>query len=194
MSRSRRALALPVLLGVILAGCASADPEPAAPVAETPVAETAGRDAPAFDPDAADVRNLIFWDSLTGEGFLTAPGGLLRTLDELATSGHPGADKYLVDLANVPTPYATRVLDHLRTRFGRPGADRLSQFPELALPPPGDRESAAYLEFKQQLFGTILPAFALFLSERWARTIDARRCAGAAWAWTSSRRWSSRPT
>ncbi|MXY79213.1 MAG: DUF3179 domain-containing protein, partial [Chloroflexi bacterium] len=146
--------ALPVLLGVVLAACASGN---------TPL-----------DPDAADLRNLIFWDSLSGEGFLTAPEPLLRSLDELAVSAHPGADKYLVDLANVPTPYATRVLDHLRTRFGRPDAERLSQFPELALPPPDDRETAAYLEFKQQLFGSIDPAFALFLSERWPRTIDAR--------------------
>jgi hypothetical protein len=169
-----RALAAPALLGAVLAGCASAGPAPVAPAAETPVAAAADQDAPAFDPDATDLRTLIFWDSLTGEGFLTAPDSLLRALDALAASGHPGADKYLVDLANVPTPYATRILDHLRTRFGRPGADRLSHFPELAQPPPGDRETAAYLEFKQQLFGTILPAFALFLSERWARTIDAR--------------------
>ena len=54
MSPARRALALPVLLGVVLAACASGDPP--------------------FDPDAADLRNLIFWDSLSGEGFLTAPG------------------------------------------------------------------------------------------------------------------------
>ncbi len=162
------------LLGVVLAGCASGDPGPAAPAAETPVVGAADQDAPAFDPDAADLRGLIFWGSLTGEGFLTAPDSLLRTLDALATSGHPGADKYLVDLANVPTPYAPRILDHLRARFDRPGADRLSQFPELAVPAPGDAETAAYLEFKQQLFGTIVPAFALFLSERWARTIDAR--------------------
>ena len=154
MTPARWARALPVLLGVVLAACASGD-------------------AP-LDPDAADLRSLIFWDSLSGEGFLTAPDPLLRSLDDLAASAHPGADKYLVDLANVPTPYATRVLDHLRTRFGRPGADRLSHFPELALPPPDDRETAAYLEFKQQLFGSIDPAFALFLSERWPRTIDAR--------------------
>ena len=136
------------------------------------VAESAA--AAGYDPDGEDLRVLLFWGSLHGEGFLTAPDVLLARLDELATSGHPGADKYLVDLANVPTPYALRILEHLRARFDRPEADRLSHFPELALPPPGDRETAAYLEFKQQLFGSIDPAFAIFLSERWERTIDAR--------------------
>ena len=166
-----RLSALLALLGVILAGCAGdSATEPEAPVAA--VAESAA--AAGYDPDGEDLRVLLFWGSLHGEGFLTAPAVLLARLDELATSGHPGADKYLVDLANVPTPYALRILDHLRARFGRPEAERLSHFPELALPPPGDRETPAYLEFKQQLFGSIHPAFAIFLSERWERTIDGR--------------------
>ena len=95
-------------------------------------------------------------------------------LDELATSGHPGADKYLVDLANAPTPYQGRILEHLRERFDRPEADRLSQFPELARLPESDGETAAYMRFKRQLFGSIDPAFANFFSDRFERTIDAR--------------------
>ena len=137
-------------------------------------AQSATGDPAAYDPDAIDQRNLLFWDSLTGEGFLTAPDVQLAALDRLATSGHPGADKYLVDLANVPTPYALRIIEHLRVRFDRPDARTLSDFPEMALLPESDTQHPNYLQFKQQLFGSIDPKFAIFLSRRFERTLDAR--------------------
>ena len=151
----------------------AAQPDAPAQAADTPAA-TANAEPGTYDPDAIDQRGLLFWDSLTGEGFLTAPDSLLEALDTLATSGHPGADKYLVDLANVPTPYALRIIEHLRVRFDRPDAMTLSDFPELAVLPEGDTQTPRYLEFKRTLFGSIDPTFGIFLSERFPHTLDAR--------------------
>ena len=76
-------------------------------------------DAP-FDPDAAEMSELVYWapaDGFFGR-YLPIPGYGQALIDQLLASDSPAIDKYIIDLAAFPSPYWEQALEYLKARFG----------------------------------------------------------------------------
>ena len=121
---------------------AAEEPESDAAAAESEAVAASEEDASApaavaaedpFDPDAADLTQLIFWtieDSLVTLR-LNLPPDKQRLIDQLLGSDSPAVDKYVVDLAGFPNPYRLQVIDYLRARYETPPYNTVFDFPAL---------------------------------------------------------------
>ncbi len=130
-------------------------------------------DAP-FDPDAAELEQLVFWGAL--DGFvhaLSVPRNRQALFDQLLSSDSAGAAKYVIDLAVFPSPYWDQVVKHLMARFDAPHRSAF-EYPQLWSFHESDSATPAYLRFKQTLYAAQLPEIAAFLDPLAERTIDAR--------------------
>ncbi len=128
-----------------------------------------------FDPDSADLAQLIYWGPLdTSFGvLLPIPTTVQYLLDRLLSSDSPAADKYIIDLAAYPNPMREQVMDYLSSRFGF-DSQTVYQYEEIFQFDPEDSATPAYLRFKQALFGASLQDISLFLDPQAERAIDAR--------------------
>ena len=186
----RRSLfVFPVALLVACGGGAGSDADPAEtplaavpatapeePPAETPsVAPTTAPEGP-FDPDRANLTRLIFWEDMIQAFFVDEQPSTfeLALLQELLDAPPPAADPYLTDLAGLPSPYVSLLLDHLRARFQRPEARSLHTFPELLQAGTPDEDSANYLRFKQAMFASLTEEYRTLLDPARPRTVSAR--------------------
>ena len=130
-----------------------------------------------FDPDAADLTQLIFWtieDSLVTLR-LNLPPDKQRLIDQLLGSDSPAVDKYVVDLAGFPNPYRLQVIDYLRARYETPPYNTVFDFPALFQFDPSDTDTDAYVRFKQALFAGQFADMAALMDPDFPRTIDARQ-------------------
>lgn len=165
-------LSLPALLLVACGGSPQADQtEPSQARQTVSQAEPSAE----YDPDRESLFRLVFWDPFAEFGILPgAPPAFAAEIETLAASNHPGAAKYLIDLAGVPTPYSNQILGLLAEQFARPNPRSIFSFPELFQFPAEDSQTDAYLSFKQVLYGSVIPQFGDFLNPLRPRTIDAR--------------------
>ena len=153
---------------------AEAEAREAEPALEAPEAEPASTEEASYDPDAAGLSRLVYWDAQVFPQSGDPAAAVLALFEELLSSGHPGGDKYLIDLGAFPNPYQRRVLAHLQDRFDGRGYASVYDFPELFQFSATDAETDAYVTFKRALFGALVPAFSLFLHQDLPRLVDAR--------------------
>lgn len=153
----------------------TADVAPAAVAAVTdePLDKASNSDLTPFDPDAADLERLIFWDNVVFFP-IEVPEPLQALLDMLLASDDPRAAPYLADLAALPNPYRDEVFDRLKERFDRPFAQTVYEFADLFPLTSVEQDSEAYLRFKRRLFASLVPTFGNFLHQGKPRTISAR--------------------
>ena len=151
-----------------------AEEREAGPALEAPVAGPASAEDASYDPDAAGLSRLVYWDAQVFPHSGDPPPAVLALFAELLSSGHPGGDKYLIDLGAYPSPYQSRVLEYLQDRFGGRAYTSVYDFPELFQFSSTDAETDAYVTFKRALFGALVPAFSLFLHQDLPRLVDAR--------------------
>ena len=128
-----------------------------------------------FDPDAADLSQLVYWGP--DDGFfgvlLPIPSTVQLVLDELLDSESPAADKYIIDLAAFPNPFREQVMGYLLNRYGL-AFRTIYEYEDIFQFDPTDSDTPAYLQFKQDLFAGSLEDISLFLDPDADRTIDAR--------------------
>ena len=167
---------LVVFPAVVLLACSggsisSSDSDGSAGPSGAAVAEAS---AAAFDPDTADLRNLIYWDEPPFFGVEPPQPAVQGLFQTLLDSELPAAVPYLIDLSSTPTPYARAVVDALIDRFDRPDAVSVFDFPELFRVQSASEDSSGYLEFKQKLYSILTPEFGEFLDPKKDRIIAAR--------------------
>ena len=134
---------------------------------------TDSADAP-FDPDAADLEQLVYWGPHDGSVHsYHVPRNRQVLFDQLLGSDSPGAAKYVIELAVFPSPYWDQVMKHLMERFDAPHRSAF-EYPQLWNFHESDSATPAYLRFKQALYAAQLPEIAAFLDPLADRTIDAR--------------------
>ncbi len=134
---------------------------------------TDSADAP-FDPDAADLEQLVYWGPHDGSVHsYHVPRNRQALFDQLLGSDSPGAAKYVIELAVFPSPYWDQVMKHLMERFDATHRSAF-EYPQLWNFHEADSATPAYLRFKQALYAAQLPEIAAFLDPLTERTIDAR--------------------
>ena len=134
---------------------------------------TDSADAP-FDPDAADLEQLVYWGPHDGSVHsYHVPRNRQVLFDQLLGSDSPGAAKYVIELAVFPSPYWDQVMKHLMERFDATHRSAF-EYPQLWNFHEADSATPAYLRFKQALYAAQLPEIAAFLDPLAERTIDAR--------------------
>ena len=142
--------------------------------ADQPDARTAAGDEP-FDPDKANLADLIFWNADQSLHDVGIPDWAWHLFRQLIDSGHPGADKYIMDLAAFSTPFVLQVIDYLRDRYDTLPFNSVYDFPDLFDFDPSDSDTEAYGEFKHRIFAARLPDMGAFLDPANPRVIDARQ-------------------
>ncbi len=151
-----------------------------APPAAEPQAdseENPGQAVQPFDPDAANLAQLIFWDERDSLVLVEIPDEQQELFDQLLASDDPAIDKYLVDLGAFPNAYRLQVIDYLRARFETVPFNSVYNFPEIFELDPADTDTDGYVEFKHALIAGRLSEMAAFIDPSSARTIDAREVA-----------------
>ena len=137
-------------------------------------ARTAAGDEP-FDPDKANLAQLVFWDADQSLHDVGIPDWAWHLFQQLINSGHPGADKYIMDLAAFSTRFVLQVIDYLRERYDTLPFNSVYDFPDLFDFDPSDSDTEAYGEFKHRVFASRLPEMGAFLDPSNPRVIDARQ-------------------
>ena len=128
-----------------------------------------------YDPDAMDLRQLIFWGPLDGYFGLNLriPDSGQLLIERLLASDSPAIDKYLIDLAAFPNPYREQVMTYLFDRFDT-RVRTIFDLPQIFDFDPEDSATPAYLRFKQALFGGQFTDMAEMMDPDAPITIDAR--------------------
>ena len=156
--RHRWLLAVAALL---LVGCGGGPSDTAsgagdvAPPAAEPQADSEENPSQAvqpFDPDAADLARLIFWDERDSLVLVEIPDKQQELFDRLLASDDPAIDKYLVDLGAFPNAYRLQVIDYLRARFETVPFNFVYNFPEIFELDPADTDTDGYVEFKTRAY------------------------------------------
>ena len=132
-----------------------------------------------FNPDEADLRQLIYWGPADGffGTLLPIPASGLTLISQLLNSSSPAADKYVVDLAAFPNPYRDQVMSYLARRYGTELQRTIYDYPQIFEFDPSDSDTLAYRRFKQALIGGQFPDMARMLEAEAERTIDTREVA-----------------
>ena len=148
----------------------------ATPAADSPAEQTRVEADGPFDPDAADLTQLVYWGPL--DGFfglrLRIPDSRQLLIERLLGSDSPAVDQYVIDLAAFPNPYRGQVMEYLRERYGTGELLTIFDYPEIFEFDPADANTPTYLRFKQALIGGQFPSMAEMMDPSAALTIDAR--------------------
>ena len=165
--------ALLLLLPLLLVACSGGDDDDAAASANDAPGSTALAAKP-VDIETEDLTRLVDWDNVFESSQLPPREDLSRIIVALAEAEDPRYEAFLIDLAFLPTPYWKLAMEQLLQRPGPFSTDDLLKVVEERGFLGPDDDLPQYLEFKQDIFATIIAEFGRFLDPDAPRTISAQ--------------------